>query len=163
MNENVTPGQVQRFILQNLAGVVPVAAWGETAYFYNPGSRLKRGAYLATIKDKDGANDKGSKLDREGVWRLNMGIDPETFEGIFGRRPARPAKSAIIEGSWDFTELDALMPHPVYGWMGWVAVLNPRQPTWERCKQLLTNAHSRALATFENRVSRAKTDSSRVK
>ncbi len=44
-------------------------SWGEKGIFYNPGRVLKRGVYILTVKEKDGDNDKGSKLDRPGVYR----------------------------------------------------------------------------------------------
>lgn len=135
-----------------MPGVVPKAAWGETSYFYNPGSRFERGTYFATLKDHDGASDRASRLDRPGVWRLNIGVGKTTYLALFGPPPHRPGKGETIEGHWDFTALDVLTPHPVYGWMSWVAVLNPSAETWARCIDLLADAHKRAAATFERRV-----------
>lgn len=138
--------------LAQLDGVNIVEAWGETSFFYNPGNRFARGTYLATVKDRDGAGDRGSWLDRAGVWRLNLGVCPQTFADLFGERPARPPKGNVIEGPWDFTELDTLTPHPVYGWMGWIAILNPAVATWESCHALVEDAHKRARITFEKRI-----------
>ena len=143
---------VHRFITSTLDGVNPVSAWGETAYFYNPGGVLKRGTYFATIKDKDGDNDRASGLDRDGIWRLNIGIGSQAFLAMFRHKPARPAKGGVIEGPWDFTEIDRIMPHPVYGWMGWIAVLNPGAATFETCKPLITAAHQRAADSFSKRI-----------
>lgn len=138
--------------LARLDGVNVVEAWGETSLFYNPGNRFARGTYFATVKDRDGAGDKASCLDREGVWRLNLGICFQTFADLFGERPTRPPKGKVIEGSWDFTEFGTLTPHPVYGWMGWISILNPGIANWERCKSLIEDAHKRARITFEKRV-----------
>ena len=66
---------------------MPLSAWGEVSYFYNPGHRLKRGTYFTTIKQKDGKNDKGSQIDREGVWRLNIGVSKPVFKRLFGPPP----------------------------------------------------------------------------
>lgn len=144
--------EVHAFIMDNLDGVVPLTTWGETAYFYNPGQVLKRGAYFATIKEKNGENDKSSRLDRDGVWRLNMGVTKATFFKVFGHTPVRPAKGCIIEGPWDFAELNKLTPHPIYGWMSWMSVLNPDVSTFEICKPLILNAHQRASQTFAKRM-----------
>jgi len=153
-NKNLVPiDAVETFLTQSLDGVVPLSAWGEISYFYNPGHKLKRGTYFATIKQKDGDNDKGSHIDRHGVWRLNIGLTKPTFQSLFGPNPDRPPKGGIIEGPWDFTELDRLMPHPVYGWMSWVAVLCPTQQTWEQCIPLIKEAHEKARQGFEKRVS----------
>ncbi len=143
---------VENYITSKLPGVVPTSAWGEVSYFYNPGHRLKRGTYFATIKQKDGENDKGSGIDREGVWRLNMGISRASFADLFGRPPARPGKGAIIEGPWDFTQLDQITPHPVYGWMSWIAVLSPSEVTWRTCIPLLHDAYERARTLYAKRM-----------
>lgn len=138
--------------LASLVGVNVVEAWGETSFFYNPDDRFARGTYFATIKDKDGEHDRGSQLDREGVWRLSMGVRSQTFETLFGRRPARPANGKAVEGPWDFARLDTLMPHPTYAWMGWVAILSPSAASWAKCKPQTEDAHRRAVATFEKRA-----------
>ena len=134
-----------------LEGVAPQSAWGERAYFYNPGNRFARGTYFLTIKEKDGENDRASNLKTAGDWRLNFGIQRKTFTNIFGAPPLRPAKGSVIEGPWDFTEQDVLTPHPVYGWMGWLAVKNPSLETFEFCKPLIIDAHEKARQTFMKR------------
>lgn len=152
MTKSVSIDQLHGFLLTKLEGVSPQRTWGETAYFYNPGNLLKRGTYFATIKEKDGENDKSSNLDREGVWRLNIGVPKPVFEQLFGHPPARPAKGGIVEGPWDFTEFDVLMPHPVYGWMSWLAINSPSPQSFEQCKPLLLEAHGKAKSLFEKRI-----------
>lgn len=143
---------VHRFITQELEGVVPKDAWGETSYFYNPGRVFDRGTYFATIKQKDGENDRASNLDREGVWRLNMGVSKGCYFELFGPPPPRPGKGGIVDGGWDFTAKDQLTPHPIYGWMSWLSVLNPSNENWEKCRLLLSGAHMRAQGKFEKRL-----------
>lgn len=129
-------------------------AWGEASVFYNPGSRLPRGVYFATVKQKDGANDRASMLDRPGVFRLSLGTSLMHYERLFGPRPARPAAGETIAGSWDFTALDRLMPHPVYAWMGWVAISNPSPKSFADILPLLDAAYERATETFARRMPR---------
>jgi len=143
---------VHDHLVTALPGVMPKAAWGETSYFYNPGLRFARGTYFATIKEKDGDNDRASNLDRANIWRLNLGVSKQTFASLFGHPPTRPGKGQTIEGPWDFQETDRITPHPVYGWMSWIAVLSPSVETWERCKPLLQDAHARAVTNFDKRV-----------
>jgi Family of unknown function (DUF6194) len=143
---------VDAYIMDNLDGVVPQNAWGERAYFYNPARQFARGTYFLTIKQKDGENDRSSKLNALGDWRLNFGIERKTFTGIFGAPPRRPAKGCSIEGPWDFAEIDVLTPHPVYGWMAWLAVKNPSAATFEFCKPLIINAYEKARQTFSKRA-----------
>jgi len=145
---------VHRFLTHELDGVVPKDAWGETSYFCNPGNVFERGTYFVTIKQKDGANDRASHLDRSGVWRLNIGLSKKVFFELFGPPPPRPGKGGVVDGGWDFTAYDQLMPHPVYGWMSWVCVLKPTIAMWDRCLPLLTDAHRRATGTFDQRRAR---------
>lgn len=153
MSKNaVSISAIEDFILQELDGVVPKASWGEDAFFYNPGQVLKNGTYFTTIKKRDGENDRASNLDRENLWRLNIGVERNVFEEMFGPRPARPAKGCVIEGPWDFSEIDLIMPHPVYGWMGWLAVVSPSEETFEVLKPLIRSAHKRATDTFAKRM-----------
>ncbi|MEL7088328.1 MAG: DUF6194 family protein [Planctomycetota bacterium] len=149
---SIDPQTVIDFAEQHLDGVNTLTVWGERALFYNPGQRLKRGTYFATVKEKDGANDRASGLDRPEVWRLNIGISKAKFGDLFGPTPSRPAKGGVVAGDWDFTALDMLTPHPVYGWMGWVAVCCPQPMTWKRCQRLLEDAHRRAAETYRKRA-----------
>ena len=59
------PEKIIEYIEKNLDGVVPKSSWGETSLFYNPGKVLPNGVYFCTIKEKNGANDLASELDRE--------------------------------------------------------------------------------------------------
>lgn len=142
---------VAQYILSNYDGVCETVAWGETTFFYNPNHLFARGTYFATIKEKDGANDKASNLNRPEVFRLNIGIPKPLFIQHFGHPPKRPAKGNVIEGTWDFTKVDQIIPHPVYGWMSWVAVLNPSIATFEKCKPLLEESYGKARCSFEKR------------
>jgi predicted DNA-binding protein (MmcQ/YjbR family) len=59
------------------------------------------------------------------------------------------------ESEHDFTALDTLIPHPVYGRNHWVSVLNPSESTFESIKPLLHEAHAIAV----KRVVKRKTPS----
>ena len=150
------PEAILNELQARFSGTVVTPAWGETTVFYNPGNKLKRGAYFATVKEKDGANDRASALDRDGVFRLNIGVERPFFERRFGKPPARPSKGGHVQGNWDFTVLDALTPHPIYGWMSWVSILNPSKESFTACLPLLESAHNKAQATFEKRLRSAR-------
>lgn len=136
---------IMQYILDEFDYINPLETWGELSFFVNPGIKLKRGKYFATLKSKNGKNDKASSLDREGVFRLNIGLPSKDYETIFGLRPPKPIKGNIIQGDYDFTSLNTLTPHPIYGWMGWIAILNPSKTTFESCKYYLNVAYSKAL------------------
>lgn len=143
---------ITRYLLDGFPGIVPVQTWGETAFFHNPGQALPRGVYFATIKAGDGDNDSASQLDRPGIFRLNIGIGRDSYRSLFGAPPPRPSAGGVVETGHDFTALDTLMPHPVYGWMAWVCVLNPAPSTFEAVKPLLAEAHGLAQAKFDKRI-----------
>lgn len=67
------------YCLRRFEDVVLRQSWGERGIFYNPSERLKRGVYVLTVKEKDGENDRGSMLDRETIFRVNIGLRKETF------------------------------------------------------------------------------------
>ena len=142
---------VDTWIMTTFDGLAPGKSWGERSYFYNPDGRTARGTYFLTIKEKDGANDRASNLDRQGVWRINFGLPRPDFVRLFGRLPARPGKGQAIEGPWDFTTLDLLTPHPVYGWMGWVSILNPSPESFDGIKPLIGAAYGKARENFAKR------------
>ena len=129
---DLTAHIITSHLLKTFPDIKMIDTWGECSFFYNPGNLSPRGTYFCTIKEKDGDNDKASELNRENVFRLNFGIKKTTFLERFNQIPKRPSKGGIIEGSYDFTQLDTLYPHPVYGWMCWIAILNPSQSSWNK-------------------------------
>lgn len=149
----LTPAEILNDLVTRYEGTIAVDAWGETSLFYNPGHVLPRGVYFATIKEKDGANDSASKLDRDGVFRLNAGTSKPLFMERFGPPPRRPGKGGIVDGPWDFAQLNELTPHPVYGWMSWVAVLNPTPETLGEIRPLINAAYDKAVTSFRKRMS----------
>jgi hypothetical protein len=148
----MTPEEIIETITARLPGVRPKSSWGETALFYNPGGVLPNGVYFCTIKTHDGENDKASNLNREGVYRVSIGVGKAAYERLLGKRPARPLKGGVIAGAYDFAALDVLMPHPIYAWMGWAQVLLPSQATFEKILPLIDTAHALAVQKFEKKV-----------
>ena len=111
------------------------------AYFFSldPEKHWPNYATLVTTDEHDDASD----LDRPGVFRLNLGVDRETFEQI---------ASSDLEP--DFTAFDRLLPHPVYGQQRWISILNPTDETFrDTVVPLLALAHDR-LATVRARHAR---------
>ena len=115
----------------------PEIAWGDVFFFYCPDpDHRDRKFPFATIVTKDyGDFDAASNLNRPGVFRLNIGIDRETFHSKFG--------DAVSQ--FDFTALDVIMPHPVYARHHWICILNPSQKTLQHLHPLLEAAHAIAV------------------
>jgi hypothetical protein len=125
----------------------PEIAWGDTFFIYDPNRDLEetRRFPFATIVTKDyGDFDNASNLDRPGVFRLNIGVSKETFANLFG-----------AERDYDFTALDVLMPHPVYGPNHFVCVLNPRDSTFDAVRPLLKEAYEIAVRRAGPRTRRS--------
>lgn len=115
----------------------PEIAWGDTFFIYDPDRTFEgtRRFPFATIVTKDyGDFDNRSNLDRPDVYRLNIGVSKATYSALF------PAG-----GAHDFTALDAVMPHPVYGVNHWLCVLNPSAAMFERLKPMLAEAYEIAV------------------
>lgn len=64
--------------------------------------KLKRRKYFVTLKFKDVKSDRESNINRDGVYRLSIGLPVQKYEAIFGLRPSRPNKGSIIKGNYDF-------------------------------------------------------------
>lgn len=133
-------------------GLVQNTNWGEVGLFYNPEMKLKKGVYVVTFKESDGANDTSSNLDRKDIYRLNIGISKNTFIDLFGYLPQRPKAGGVIDMDYDFTELDVIMPHPVYGWMSWICVLNPSKSTYSKLQLFIAEGYKLALEKYSKRV-----------
>ncbi|MGI5122698.1 DUF6194 family protein [Marinactinospora thermotolerans] len=123
----------------------PEIAWGDTFFLYDPegeGMGAQRMPFATiVVKDYDGF-DTASELNRPGVFRLNISVGRTAFEELVGYPPAAHADQAA---EIDYTVTDRIIPHPVYAPQSWVAVVNPGPTTRERVRDLLTDAHARAV------------------
>jgi hypothetical protein len=133
MDETAVAG----YITGTFEGVETVTAFGATFFFFGS----ERMFPFATLTTSD-ENDQFSNLNRPDVYRLNIGVSKATFKNLF---------DAVRD--YDFTALDRIMPHPVYGKMYWVCVLNPGTETFEVVRSLLAEAYSTAKAGHERRTS----------
>jgi Family of unknown function (DUF6194) len=137
-------------------GIVFDRNWGERALFYNPGNQLKKGIYIATFKERDGPHDKASHLNHGNRFRLNVGLPKSTYFSLFGPPPFRPSAGNVVTTGHDFAQCDVLMPHPVYGWMSWVGVINPSRSTFEMLLPHLMETIELARQKFKKRTNNTK-------
>ncbi len=140
--------QLEQWILGNYQGVIVTDAYRERSFFYNPDGSLPKGIYFATIKESDGPNDKASHLDREGIYRLSLGVGKKQYQQLFGDIPKRPVKGEIVALDFDFTTTGMLMPHPIYAWLGWVCINNPGSENLDLLKHLLDISYHSVVAKF---------------
>lgn len=153
--------EISRYITDNFQGVDVVVASGDSFFFYNPDSHIPPDHKFpwATLVTSD-INDPFSNLNRPSVYRLNIGVSKATFQSLFGasKQAADDDNAGHSEGAfsgYDFTALDEVMPHPVYGKMYWVCVLNPSDETLkQKVQPLLTEAYGTAVSKYKQREAR---------
>jgi hypothetical protein len=143
--------QLEHWILDNYQGVIVTDAYRERSFFYNPNSSLPNGIYFTTIKESDGPNDKASNLNRDGIYRLSLGVGKKQYQQLFGDVPKRPAKGEIVNVDFDFTTTGMLMPHPIYAWLAWVCINNPDNQNLDLLKHLLDISYQNVLTKFSKK------------
>ena len=112
---------------------------GDVFAVYDPYGDLppQRQLPWATIVTSD-TYDTASRLDRPGVFRLNLGLPRARFQEL------------IDPDTSDMTALDVLLPHPSMP-AALVCVLNPRQ-TWPVVRGLLDEAAAFAVRSTTTRA-----------
>ncbi|WP_133913958.1 DUF6194 family protein [Streptomyces sp. NBC_00582] len=124
-------------------GDLPEIAWGDAFFYYAPDGRMpRRGQPYGTIVTKDYPDDTASGLDAPGRWRVNVKVDRPTFAELTGEDPRALTRPR------DHAAADTVLPHPVYGGLGWIAVVDPADRTTELVLRLLRTAHDTARARF---------------
>jgi hypothetical protein len=73
---------------------------------------------------------------------------------LFGSPPSQHGGGEVVGPVHDFTTLDQLLPHPVYGRMYWVCILNPSDETFRAVQPLLAEAYDLAVGKYAKRVAR---------
>jgi hypothetical protein len=153
LSQAADPAEILREVVALDPGLRLVPYYGERAVFYNPGGEAPLGVILAAVKDRDGPNDRSANLARPGVYRFAFGMRRESFARRFGERPARPRKGGVIElPGYDPTQLDELMPHPVYGWMSWVQILAPTRGSFDSLHPLLAESLEDVRVKWQRRI-----------
>jgi hypothetical protein len=130
---------IREYIVRTFAGVDVVDAMGASFFIYDQDHKFP----FATLVTND-EHDQASNLSRPSVFRLNVGVSKPTFQSLFGPGSAH-SDAAGADGGYDFTALDRIMPHPVYGKMYWVCVLNPSEETFKTVQELLAEAYDMAV------------------
>jgi hypothetical protein len=130
---------ISRYITETFDGVETISMTGNTFFFYGPEHKFP---FVTLVTNDEYDND--SDLQRPGVFRLNIGVRKPTFQALFATDTAHDP---------DFTALDRLLPHPVYGKMFWVSILNPSTTTFTSSVQpLLAEAYEIAVARDTRRA-----------
>jgi hypothetical protein len=124
--------------VENMENVQREENFGYIFFFVGEDHRLP----FVTIGHSDNDFDKVSNLNREGVFRINIGVSKESFESLL----ADPGTENV-----DYSVLDVFMPHPHYAKQHFVCILNPAQENVEVTKRLMVEAHSIAASRLQRR------------
>jgi hypothetical protein len=125
----------------------PESNWGNRFFFV--GAERMRPFATIVLRDMPGF-DEDSNLDRPDMFRLNLDLGREEFERQFGYPPR---KFTDHRSGIDFSEVDQLMPHPIYGTQAWACILNP-SPGRPDTDRLIRLSHQRALRRAHRRQQR---------
>jgi hypothetical protein len=140
---------ITRYVTDTFKDVHLAVADGNSFFFYEPDRKMP----FATLVTKDDY-DSVSNLNRPSVFRLNIGISKQTYLSLFHSQPSPPGTGGVIDTGHDFTALDQLMPHPIYGHIFWICVLNPSEATFHTVRPLLAEAHDLAVSRTAKRAER---------
>src|SRR5262245_25776574 len=105
--------QVEAFVA-SLNNVQREENYGYIFFFVGDDHRMP----FVTIAQSDDDYDKVSNLNREGVFRINIGVSKATFESILG---------AAGSENIDYSVLNVFLPHPDYAKQHFLCILNPSQ------------------------------------
>jgi hypothetical protein len=133
----------------------PEVAWGDSFMSYQPPEPLpgdEREFPFATVVTKDYPGfDTSSRLDREGVFRLNFAVGRRDFERLLGYPPA---DHAAHRDRYDPAAVGVVIPHPEYGVQGWVSLVCSGEGPAEPATSLLHLAYERAVRRHHSRLVR---------
>lgn len=129
----MTIEEIKTYIFKNFENVNLVEANGDLFFMYDKNDKHP----FATIVTADNEYDSTSNLNREGFFRLNIGLDKETFNSMFGGITDKKGFEAYLNLGIDFTKKDVILPHPTYGAMYWICVVNPSNKTFELLKKYM--------------------------
>ncbi|MEU6084505.1 DUF6194 family protein [Streptomyces sp. NPDC047108] len=129
----------------------PELTWGDAFFYHAPDGRIPHHVQpYGTIVTKNYPGDTACDLDAPGRWRVNVLADRTTFRELTGEEPRSLARPR------DHTAVDCVMPHPVYGALGWICVVDPGARTEDTVVRLLHRAHDAARVRFTRRHERGR-------
>ncbi|MEU9888295.1 DUF6194 family protein [Sphaerisporangium sp. NPDC051011] len=126
----------------------PEISWGDTFFYYAPDGVVPTATQpFATVVTKDYPGDEASRLDRPDTFRVNISAGKEAFVRWTGHAAREPATTEV-----DPSAVDTVIAHPVYGTVGWLAVVNPGSRTEAATRELLREAYHLARSRYERRA-----------
>ena len=113
--------------------------YGYSFFFVGEDHRLS----FVTFANSDSDYDNVSNLNRDGVFRINIGISKETYQQLIGEPGPEPV---------DYTALDVFLPHPEYSRQHYICILSPSGDNIQKTKELISEAHALAAARLRHHL-----------
>lgn len=126
----------------------PEISWGDAFFYLAPdGVNPTEPQPFATIVTKDYPGDESSRLNRPDTFRVNVAAGRDAFARWTGHAPREAGVPGLPADA-----VDTVFAHPVYGALGWLALVNPGPRTDGATRELLRDAHRLARARHERRA-----------
>ena len=146
-----------RYIVDGYPGVNPLAAAGDTYFLYDPDRDLPPNRQLpfATLVTGD-RHDRVSDLDREGVYRLNIGVRKQTYRDLFGTPPTERDADGVLRHRRTTTRCSTrcCRTRCTRGSTGCACCRRPRRRSTTAVRPLLDEAYRLAVRKHENQAAR---------
>jgi hypothetical protein len=113
--------------------------YGYVFFFVGDDHRLS----FVTIANSDSEWDHVSDLNRDGVFRVNIGISKATFQDLIAKSDGKQV---------DYSVLNTFLPHPEYAQQNFVCILNPSGENVKTTKELIAEAHSIAAKRLQRKA-----------
>jgi hypothetical protein len=130
---------IEQYLTEKLQDIAQVDNFGYKFFLYGADSKLP----FVTIAGSDNEYDRISNLDRDGVFRINIGVSKRTFNDLF----------PVGHTGWDYTALNRFMPHPEYAAQYFICVLNPEGHILSETLAFIEEAYTIAKDRFERKQS----------
>lgn len=130
---------IEQYLTQQLPNVTNLDSFGYRFFFYESDQVLP----FVTIATSDNEHDNRSNLDREGVFRVNIGISKDSYNKLF----------TGAQTDWDYTALNRFMPHPDYAAQYYICILNPDEDLLPETIRFMEEAHLIAKNRFDKKQS----------
>ncbi|MGF6848929.1 hypothetical protein QFZ51_004164 [Chitinophaga sp. W3I9] len=130
---------IEQYITEQLPNVTKLDSFGYKFFFYETDQVLP----FVTIAASDNEHDNKSNLDRDGIFRVNIGISKDAYNKLFSG----------TETGWDYTALNRFMPHPDYAAQHYICILNPGEDLLPQTIRFIEEAHLIAKNRFDKKQS----------
>jgi hypothetical protein len=124
------PDEITAWIIATYPDTLVGHAMGATFYSLDA-SQWPNFATIVTTDEHD--MEQNSNLVARGAYRLNIGVGRATFERLID-----------ASGTYDYTAVDEVIPHPTYAKQRWIGIVNPSPATFDDIiRPLLDEAYDR--------------------